>query len=215
MGVVLVHARRDGFDGALTMVRTLRERGVVAPIAMAAGSSLRAVDRTRALRAGADDFLDADLRTDELLLRLERLARLGRSCATPTADETFQAQGDPGEVLGESEFRGAVQARLSTNGAPFFTLVRMKPTDGRPDAVTSLADAARSHLRAESGDMAGRLDGSVAVFLQAARRKDVAPFVARVRDSWRAQGGGDMDVEMVAFPSEQDALRRMLEGSER
>lgn len=215
MGVIVVHARRDGFDAALASVRALRERGTVAPIAVAAGSTLRAVDRTRALRAGADDFLDAELRLDEMILRIERLARLGRSAATPSADDPFAAQSDAGEVLGEREFRGALQARLQTNGAPFFTLVRLKPADARPDSVVTLADAARAHLRAESGDMAGRLDGSVAVFLQAARRKDVAPFVARVRDSWRAHGGGDLDVEMLAFPSEQDALRRMLEETAR
>lgn len=215
MGVILVHARRDGFENALATVRALRERGIVAPIAVAAGSTLRAVDRTRALRAGADDFLDADLRLDELLLRVERLARLGRSAATASPEDDFAAQSDTGELLGEREFRGALQARLSTNGAPFFTLVRLKPADSRPDSVLTLADAARAHLRAESGDMAGRLDGSVAVFLQAARRKDVAPFVARVRDSWRAHGGGDLDVEMLAFPSEQDALRRMLEETAR
>ena len=212
-GMIVVYVRRDGFDTALATVRTLRERGVVAPIAIAAGSTLRALDRTRALRAGADDFLGADLRLDELLLRVERLARLGRSAATPTTDDGADAMSDAGELLGEREFRGAVQARLSTSGAPFFTLVRLKPTDGRADSVMTLGDAARAHLRVESGDMVGRLDGSVAVFLQAARRKDVAPFVARVRDAWRSRGGGDLDVEMVAFPAEQDALRRMLEGA--
>jgi KaiC/GvpD/RAD55 family RecA-like ATPase/CheY-like chemotaxis protein len=209
---ILVHARRDSFEGVLTTVRALRERGVVSPIAVASASAMRAVDRTRALRAGADDFLDADLRPDELLLRVDRLARLGRSSATPSAEQHLRAEGeDAGSILDERSFRGAVNARLASTVAPFFTMVRLKPMDARPESVGTLAEAARAHLRVESGDLAGRLDGSVAVFLQSARRKDVAPFVSRMRDAWRAAGGGDLDVEMLAFPAEQEAVRRMLE----
>ena len=209
---ILVHARRDSFEGALTTVRGLRERGVVSPIAIASASALRAVDRTRALRAGADDFLDSDLRPDELLLRVERLARLGRSAATPSAEEHARTEGDGADsVLDERTFRGAVNARLASTVAPYFTMVRLKPIDARPESVGTLAEAARAHLRVESGDLAGRLNGSVAVFLQSARRKDVAPFVSRMRDAWRAAGGGDLDVEMLAFPAEREAVRRMLE----
>jgi KaiC/GvpD/RAD55 family RecA-like ATPase len=210
-GVVLVHARRDSFERALDTVRALRQRGVGAPIAVASGSTLRAVDRTRTLRAGADDFLDADLRPDELMLRVERLARLGRSSARPTDDAAAPDDVGAGTVLDERGFRSALHARLNTSGAPFFTLVRLRPAETRPGAVDTLADAARAHLRVESGDLAGRLDGEVAVFLHSARRKDVAPVVSRIRDAWRAAGGGELDVDTLAFPAEQDALRRMLD----
>ena len=214
-GVVLVDVRRDRVEAALAEVRALRERGVTAPIALVSGFSLRAVDRTRALRAGADDFFGAELHPDEFLLRVERLARTGRSSAAPPVADDVPAMPegiDPGAVLDEHTFRNVVQARLSTSALPFFTLVRLTPATKDPAALRTLAEAARASVRVESGDIAGRLDGSVAVYLHSARRKDVPVFVTRIRDVWRAAGGGELAVTTAAFPTEESALGAVLGG---
>lgn len=214
-GVVLVDVRRDRVDAALAEVRALRARGVTSPIALVSGFNLRAVDRTRALRAGADDFFGAELHPDEFLLRVDRLARSGRSTHLDVgADDTPPVpEGvEPGTVLDEHTFRNVVQARLATTALPFFTLVRLTPATSDPAALTTLAEAARASVRMECGDIAGRLDGSVAVYLHSARRKDVPLFVTRIKDVWRAAGGGELSVATAAFPTEESAIGAVLGG---
>jgi hypothetical protein len=213
-GVILVGVRRDSVEEALGAVRALRSAGTTAPIALVTPFNLRAVDRARALRAGGDDFLGGELHPEEFLMRVDRLARQGRTSSAPCADDApcLPKGVDARTVLDEHTFRNVVQARLTTTAVPFFTLVRLRPREHDAAALETLAQAARAQVRVDGGDLAGRLDGAVAVYLHSARRKDVTPFVARIRDAWRATGHGELDVTTAAFPTEEAALQQVLGG---
>ena len=75
---------RDGFD----VCRTLRQRGVSAPIMMLTARG-QVVDRVVGLRLGADDYLTKPFEMMELLARVEALLRRAPQSAA-TAIEQFQ-----------------------------------------------------------------------------------------------------------------------------
>ncbi len=210
-GAVLLDVRRDSLDEALELVRELRRGGSKAPIALVTPFVLRASDRARALRAGADDFFAA-LHTEELLLRLEALVLRGRSAAVvlPEPTITIAESRDGSGILDDGEFRTAIEARLGSTVPAFFTVVRFElPTDDR-EALTDLARIARAQVRSESGDMVGVVGTAVVVYLHSARRKDIDPFVHRVRATWTAAGHGDLTATRAAYPADETELQTML-----
>ncbi len=211
IGAVLLNVSRDSIDDALALVRELRRGGSRSPIALVTAFTLRSQDRARALRAGADDFFVA-LHPEEFLLRVESLVQRGRSNAVVTPEPVLimpESANGTG-VLDENAFRNAVQSQLTADALAFFTLVRLSlqaPSNGDMD---SLAMMARQQIRREGGDFAGRVDGGIAVYLYSARRKDVDPFVHRMREAWRAAGRGEISVATEAYPSEEVEMHTML-----
>lgn len=210
LGAVLLNVSRESIDQALGLVRELRRGGSRSPIALVTTFTLRSHDRARALRAGADDFFVA-LHPEEFLLRVETLVQRGRSSAIVTAEPlvTIPESADGTGILDESTFRDAVQAHCADDALAFFTLIRLAPTEDEATA-DQLAELARAQIRHEGGDFVGRVDGAVTVYLHSARRKDVDPFVRRVRDAWRATGNGELEVTTAAYPSEEAAMQAML-----
>ena len=73
---------RDGFD----VCRTLRQRGVSAPILMLTARG-QVVDRVVGLRLGADDYLTKPFEMMELLARVEALLRRAPLSAPPSIDQ--------------------------------------------------------------------------------------------------------------------------------
>jgi two-component system, OmpR family, alkaline phosphatase synthesis response regulator PhoP len=94
---------RDGFD----VCRTLRQRGVSAPILMLTARG-QVVDRVVGLRLGADDYLTKPFEMLELLARIEALLRRAPQSA-PASLELFQF----GSV--HVDFR---RAEVTRDGAP-------------------------------------------------------------------------------------------------
>lgn len=217
VGAILVEARRDSIDHALGLVREMRRNGLRSPIALITPSRLRANDRTRALRAGADDFL-VSLHPEELLLRIEALIQRGRSSAVPLPDRVIDLRANGTGVFDESAFRNVVQSQIASDGLSFFTVLRLTPApgpDGAPAAgqearLDQLARAAHASMRADGGDLVGIVGGAVTVYLHSARRKDVDPYVHRVREAWRAAGEGEINVTTAAYPADEEELHSLL-----
>ena len=213
-GAVLVSVRRDTVDDTLTLVRELRRAGSRAPIVLVTQFNLRADDRARALRAGADEFLTGELHPAEFLLRVEAAIARGHHSRAPSTEVevpvvTHASADGLIEALSGDEFRRAVNAHLSGDRAPFFTLVTITPQEG--GAPKALATEVLRAIRTESGDLAG-IDGrSVAVYLHSARRKDVAPFMERVRERWRRAGNGELQIDVAAYPMDERSVARLLE----
>jgi two-component system alkaline phosphatase synthesis response regulator PhoP len=74
--------RRDGFD----VCRTVRQRGVTAPILMLTARG-QVVDRVVGLKLGADDYLTKPFEMAELLARIEALLRRAPQAAQAAAEQ--------------------------------------------------------------------------------------------------------------------------------
>ena len=210
---VLVDVRRDTVNDALTLVRELRRAGNHSPVALVTQFTLRADDRARALRAGADEFLSADVHPLEFLARIQATIERGH-VSPPVAEDQEplitqpRGNGKGYDLFDAHAFRNAVNAHLAGDRAPFFTLVVLKPT--APGATLRLGEVLLRALRVESGDLAGYLEGAVAVYLHAARRRDAGPFVERVKEEWRRTGLGDLAVEVATHPVEEHRVIDLL-----
>lgn len=215
VGAVLVDVRRESVDEAVALVRELRRTGSRAPIALITHFRLRSHDRTRALRAGADDFFGS-LHPEELVLRVESLVQRGRSAAVVMPEGPRPHPAADG-VLDEPAFRGAVDAQIASDGLAFFTVLRLTLPDarGRGDAgdrarLERLAKLAHGRMRADGGDLVAQCADAVTVYLHSARRKDVGPFVERVKEAWRAAGEGEIDVATASYPANESDLPAVL-----
>jgi KaiC/GvpD/RAD55 family RecA-like ATPase/CheY-like chemotaxis protein len=212
VGVILIDVKRDLVADAIALVRELRRSGSRAPIVLMTAYRLRSTDRARALRAGADDFVPADVAPDELLMRVESAARRGRSTAQPFLDTDVplatQPQNGTGfKPLDGDGFREAVRAHVTGDRVPFFTIVTARVT---PNDAPALSQVAINTMRVDGGDLAGVDGGELSVYLHSARRKDVAPFVERLREVWRHSGRGEIEIETMSYPADEVRVQALL-----
>lgn len=213
VGAVLLEVRRDSVNDALTLVRELRRAGSSAPVIFVSQFTLRADDRARALRAGADEFVTGDLHPSEFIARLEASIVRGHA-PRPLSDVEVplvvqpSADGRTYELLDAHAFRNAVTAHMAGDQVPFFTIVSLRPTVG--GTALQLGELAMRRLRLESGDLAGYVDNGIAIYLHSARRKDVHPFTERVREEWRRAGNGELEVVVASYPAEEDQVVALL-----
>lgn len=214
---ILIGAQRDSLGDALTLVRQLRRSGNGAPIVLLTASALRSSDGARALRCGVDDFVPAVLPPDEVLLRVEAAARRGHVAPSTNGNGGLPAPpsataGDVG-MLGSDAFRLAIRRELERDALPFFTLVTVRPHEA--DDFEPLAELVRDCMRVDGGDFAGRLDDRIALYLHSARRKDVPPFVERLRSTWTGIGGGALEIETASWPADDVLIEELISEGER
>lgn len=114
--------------------------------------------------------------------------------------------------LDEGGFRGAVQAHLRGDRIPFFTIVTMRPLNG--GNVSKLTDVALGTIRVDGGDLAGVVDGRVALYLHSARQKDLRSFLTRLREEWRQAGHGELELDAASYPADEQRVEALLERSE-
>ncbi len=213
VGAIIIDVRRDLVDDALTLVRELRRAGNRAPIMLMTAYRLRSTDRARALRAGADEFLASDVAAEELLLRVESRVRAGRSTMqlVPEADTPMAVQPQVGEgyrPLDGEAFRQAVNAHVSGDRIPFFTIVSIASRNGDADSISGIA---LRNSRVEGGDLTAIDQEGVKIYLHSARRKDVSPFIERVREEWRHAGHGELEIQTLSYPGDEPRVRALIE----
>ena len=216
LGAILIEVRRESIEQALSLVRELRRGGSRAPVALITHFRLRSHDRTRALRAGADDFFSS-LHPEELLLRVETLVQRGRSSAITIPENHRAGPIGDGGVLDEPTFREAINSQIASDGLSFFTVLRLTPLGqrGHPAVddcarIERLARLTHARMRADGGDLVARCGDAVTVYLHSARRKDIGPFVERVKEAWRAAGEGELEVATAAYPANESELESVL-----
>jgi DNA-binding response OmpR family regulator len=210
LGAVQLNVRRDVVADALQLVRELRRAENAVPIVVVTPYVLRSSDRTRALRAGADDFLSTNLPPDEFIARVGSIAQRGRSENTPAAEPEapiFLQPSRDGEsyyLLDAAGFRNAIGLHLARQRAPFFTVIRAEPVSGD---VMTLADLALRMNRLDSGDLVGFEGRSVLLYLDGARPKELKAYLGRLNDEWRRIAGDEMAVETFGFPADESQIR--------
>lgn len=213
VGAVLIDVRRDSINDVLALVRELRRGLNRAPIILVTQFRMRSDDRARALRAGADDFISADLHPDEFLLRLAAAVRRGHSATDASPEQPLVLQPSNGNgpaPLIDTQFRDAVDEHLGRDRAAFFTVVSIRPLAGPLDALVALA---LESVRVDGGDLVGVDGDHVMVYLHSARRKDVVPFIERLRAAASRAGCGDIAVDTAVYPVDAERVHELVHGT--
>ena len=65
-------------------------------------------------------------------------------------------------------------------------------------------------MRVDGGDLAGVSGPELTVYLHSARRKDVSPFIERLREEWRRIGKGEIEVETLSYPADEQRVQALL-----
>lgn len=112
------------------------------------------------------------------------------------------------ELLDAHAFRNAICAYLAEYRDQEFTLVVLKPDS--PARTIRLGEVVLDTVRASSGDLAGKLEGALAVFLRTSRRPELISFVERVNMAWRRLGGERLTIEIAGHPAEEHRIVDLL-----
>jgi DNA-binding response OmpR family regulator len=213
VGALLLNVRRDVIESALQLIRDLRQTNNTVPVVLITPYVLRSADRTRALRAGADDFLSSSLAPTELLARLQTIVKRGHwhdlITTAPEPGMILQPTSDGSSYLPMSgdALTKSVRGYLERDQLPFFTLFMIKPEKGE---IQGLAKMVLNIVRVESGDLVGVLGKRVVAYLDSARPKDLASLKIRMREHALRLGYGDIEIEALGFPANEDVVRDLL-----
>lgn len=172
-------------DHVLSFVRTVRETSGVPIVLVSHADGLRSVTRTRAMRAGADEFLAIDdMPPHELLSRIEAArARGPQNTEQRLRPERLLLQprtpDGPPVPLPLEEMARAVRRHLSTAEHPFFALIRLQtPRDLADQAWDTLTRG----LRLDDGDLVARSSsrGEYVLYLHDISRRHARELLARI-----------------------------------
>jgi KaiC/GvpD/RAD55 family RecA-like ATPase len=214
-GALIVETDHATLDRARAFLRANIYDDMRAPVVVVTRFNLRSLDRARLLRDGADEVLAGDMGAPELLQRLAAALRRGHLARPPAAvheDEglTQLSLAGPGEMLDADRFSAALRQRAAHDDAVPFAVVRLTTQAGDAVALRALALLVVGGMRVAGGDLAALLDDSVAVYLHGAGRRDVPPFVDRLRQR-RPPAAPPLRVRSAYFPSDGAAVRQLVE----
>ena len=159
------------------------------------------MDTARALDAGCDDVLSGSVDLRELESRLRRATESARRQPAQEREPPPASDGP----LDDSEFTRLVSERLISEGLEHFSiLLIVAPTGGN---VADLYDS----VRADQGDLVGRVRRGWGVLLQDARAQQAEVFLQRLRDSLAENGSAmPLSAEILAAPEQSERIRAML-----
>jgi KaiC/GvpD/RAD55 family RecA-like ATPase len=213
IGALILCVQRDSLEDALQVVRQLRAADIRTPVVLVTPFHLRATDRTRALRSGADDFLSASLSEPEFIERMRAIVRRGRSKAMATRDQgiplVLQPTDDEGryQLFDEGGFAGTLQSVIEAVRDPFFSVLRLTSPGGDPAALAALLVRM---LRMDSGDFAGLQGEGVIAYLEGARPADLTGLLQRIDAGWAESGGPPLQAETLGYPVDAERVYALL-----
>ena len=104
-------------------------------------------------------------------------------------------------------FRAAIQSILAADSRSMFSLVALTTPPGELDRV---ADVVLRTVRAVNGDLVAVANNQVLIYLHATGRKHAPYFVQRLRDTWQNVGHGELIVDILGYPGDQERIRTLL-----
>ncbi len=104
-------------------------------------------------------------------------------------------------------FRGAIQSILSADSRSMFSLVALTTPPGELEKV---GDVVLRTVRAVNGDLVAVANNQVLIYLHATGRKHAPYFVQRLRDTWQNIGQGELIVDILGYPGDQERIRTLL-----
>lgn len=213
IGALILCVQRDTLEDALQLVRQQRASDIRTPVVLVTPFHMRASDRTRALRAGADDFLSSRMSEPEFVERMRAIVRRGRSKAVAARDQgmptVLQPTDDQGryQLFDTDGFAHTVQSVLQTIRDPFFSVLRVDSPGGDSAQLAALMVKV---LRVDSGDFAGLYGDGVIAYLEGARPSDLTGLLARIDAQWAEMGGPPLHAETLGYPVDGDRLVQLL-----
>jgi len=214
-GALILETDHATLDRGRALLRANVSEALRAPIVVVTRFNLRSLDRARLLRDGADEVLAGDMGAAELLQRLAAALRRGHLARPPAAvheDEGLiqLTLAGPGELLDAERFSAALRERAAHDDAVPFAVVRLTSQPVDTATLRALGALVVGGMRVAGGDLAALLDDSVAVYLHGAGRRDVPPFVDRLRQR-RPPSAPPLRVTSAYFPSDGAAVRQLVE----
>lgn len=195
-GLVLIYLSQSTVGEAFEALRALR--GLTnAPILLATDEAVRATDRSRALEAGARDFVSGPLNVAELASRAEKAIiagsmprpRVARDGAAPSRAE--KAVGDPAEA--GASFAEVVRERLESPRESLFTFLQILVSGSAAERL-HVGEVLVQEIREDAGDLTGEIPGGYGVVLQDTAVTDAGRFLKRV-EARLAPGGASIRSE--------------------
>jgi hypothetical protein len=171
-------------DEVMAFVRAVRRRSGVPIVLIAEGEGLRAATRTRALRAGVDDFLTLDGSPQEIMECIEAARVRGpRPMSDRMRRDTLlvQPRDAKGQILAlpETEIVRAARHHLKNTEHPVFALARLRVG---PDALPVAWHALGRALRLRDGDLIarGQATDELVLYLNDISRRHARDLIDRV-----------------------------------
>ncbi len=209
--LVLVAVDALTADSTLSFVREVRRVSGVPVILVSHGAGLRSVTRTRALHAGADDFLAIEESAHGLLSRIEAVRLRGPSSTVQRLRPVrllLQPRDERGHPvsLPEGEIARAVRHNIATSEHPFFALVRLRAAPAVLDLTWS---ALGKSLRLDDGDLiAHGRPGELVLYLHDISRRHARELLSRI---FSADPRFDsVDVVVDHFPADAPRIESWL-----
>ncbi len=201
-GVILIYLDKRHGREAVDACRVFRPL-TAAPILLLSDDTLRADDRRSALDAGANDFLSDGFSIGELASRIDRAVQEARGL--PIVVRMADAAGPPVNEAGLLErpaFAKAVHGRLADKNGGLFTLVLI---EGAAGSTPEIGETLAHQVRADQGDIAGKVSEGFAVLLQGTRPNQADAFLIRVRKKLGRNGSKMRDSSVRLFNSVTEA----------
>ena len=104
-------------------------------------------------------------------------------------------------------FRGAIQSILAGDSRSMFSIVALTTPPGELERVS---DVVLRTVRAVNGDLVAVASNQVFIYLHATGRKHAPYFVQRLRDTWQNVGHGELIVDVLGYPGDQERIRTLL-----
>jgi len=104
-------------------------------------------------------------------------------------------------------FRGAIQSILAADSRSMFSIVVLTTPPGELERV---GDVVLRTVRAVNGDLVAVANNQVLIYLHATGRKHAPYFVQRLRDTWQNVGQGELIVDTLGYPGDQERIRTLL-----
>jgi DNA-binding response OmpR family regulator len=210
-GLVVVHVDRRTVKRGLHVMQQLRRAASRPPILLISRVVVRASDRASALRSGADDFVSGGLNPEELASRMEALLRRGRTEVGAGAEKVepmdaveSKYAARPGAGRDPQEVRDTIRTQLKAPGAPIFSLVLLKPANGR--GLHALATHIADQMRQDTGDRMCVNGQQVEVYLHGAMSSHAEKFLKRVM----IDPFNEVDAEVYTSPTDRERLLKVM-----
>jgi KaiC/GvpD/RAD55 family RecA-like ATPase len=104
-------------------------------------------------------------------------------------------------------FNAAILEIVAEDPRAVFTVAVITPP---PGLLGPLAGVALRTVRAVNGDLVAMTEDQVMIYLHGTGRKHAPYFIERLRENWKNVGAGEIVVDTLGYPADQDRIRTQL-----